>query len=135
MKTETQLSRRSASRPNSIRVALVAMFALASAVALADQPPAPVTRVANVSLAGLDLSTPDGARVAYERIRTTAKHLCFKLWHDPYWQTYDACVRNALGDAIRSANRPQLSIVYLATHKARDAEKYGIELPVRMVAK
>jgi UrcA family protein len=53
------------------------MFALASAAALADQPLAPATRVAKVSLGGLDLSTTAGARVAYERIKTVAERLCF----------------------------------------------------------
>ena len=41
----------------------------------------------------------------------------------------------ALGDAVRSVNRPQLNIVYLATHTSRDAETYGIEVPARMAAK
>ncbi len=56
MNTETQLPRRSISRSTSIRAALVAMFALASAVALADQLPAPASRLAKVSLAGRNVS-------------------------------------------------------------------------------
>jgi hypothetical protein len=77
MNTETQRTRRSVSRSTSIRTALVAMLALASAVALvlvamlapaaavalADQPPAPATSLAaKISLAGLDLSTRMAAR-------------------------------------------------------------------------
>jgi UrcA family protein len=111
MNIETQLTRRSISRSNSIRVALVAMFVLASAVALADQPPAPVIRLAKVSLADLDLSTPEGSRVAYERIKTTAKRLCSKLWDNPYWQTYDACVQQALGNAVRRMHTAALAAV------------------------
>jgi UrcA family protein len=111
MNTETQLARRSISRSNSIRVALVAMFALTCAGALADQPPAPVTRVAKVSLADLDLSTPEGARVAYERIKTTAKHLCSKPSDSPFWQTYDACVEEALGNAVRRLNTATVAVV------------------------
>ena len=111
MNIETQLARRSISRSDSIRVALVVMFALASAVALADQPPAPVTRVAKVSLADLDLSTPEGARVAYERIKTTAKHLCSKPSDSPFWQTYDACVQEALSNAIRRMHTAALAAV------------------------
>ena len=103
MDTETQLPRRS------IRAALVAMFALASAVALADQPPAPATRVAKVSLGGLDLSTPAGARIAYERIKTVAERLCFQLTDDPYRETYEACVHETLANALRRVNAPTVA--------------------------
>ena len=103
MNTKTQLPRRS------IRAALVAMFALASVVALADQPPAPVTRVAKVSLGGLDLSTPAGARIAYERIKTVAERLCFQLTDDPYRETYEACVHETLANALRRVNAPTVA--------------------------
>jgi UrcA family protein len=112
MNTETQLTRRSISRSTSIRATLVAMLALVSAGALADQPQAPAARLAaKISLADLDLSTPDGARAAYERIRTVAKHLCFELWDNPYWQTYDACVHESLTNAVRRMNTPALAAV------------------------
>jgi UrcA family protein len=111
MNTETQPPRRSISRSTPIRVALVAMFALASAVALADQPPALATRLAKVSLAGLDLSIPEGARAAYERIKAIAERLCFQLGDDPYRETYDACVHEALANAVRRMNAPALAAV------------------------
>jgi len=46
--------------------------------------------------------------------------------------SFAGCYEKALGDAVRSVNRPQLNIVYLATHTSRDAETYGIDVPVRM---
>ena len=98
---------RVAQRPRrSIRAALVAMFALASGVALADQPPAPVSRVAKVSLAGLDLSTPEGARAAFERLKTIAERLCFQVGDDPYREFYEACVRETLANAVRRIGAP-----------------------------
>ena len=111
MNTETQRTVRSISPPISIRAAaLVALVAFTSAVALADQPPA--TRVAKVSLAGLDLSTPQGARTAYKRIKTTAEHLCFQL-SDPRKiddrAVYNVCVIETLADTVRRINAPTLA--------------------------
>jgi UrcA family protein len=110
MKNETRPAHRSFS-PLSIRAAaLVALFALTSAVALADQPPA--TRIAKVSLADLDLSTPEGARAAYERIKTTAKHLCFQL-SDPRkvddQVLHKACLVETLADIVRRINAPTVA--------------------------
>jgi UrcA family protein len=82
---------------------LGALFTLASTVALADQSagPAPVTRFAKISLAGLDLSTAEGARAAFERIKTAAERLCFQVENDPYREIYEACVRETLANAVR----------------------------------
>jgi UrcA family protein len=109
MNTETQLPRHS---PRSaIRAAvLVALFALAPAAAFADLPAAPAaTRVAKVSLVGLDLSTAEGARAAYERLKTVAERLCFLVGDDPYREVYDACVRETLANAVRRMNTPALA--------------------------
>jgi UrcA family protein len=51
--------------------ALVVLCAIAPAVALADQPHA--TQVAKVALSGLDLTTAEGSRAAYARIKTAAE--------------------------------------------------------------
>jgi UrcA family protein len=108
MKAKIQMTIRTTSPLLAIRAAaMVALFALTSAVALADQPPA--TRIANVSLAGLDLSTPEGARAAYERIKTTAERLCFQVESDPFPETYARCVRETLADVIRRINARTLA--------------------------
>jgi UrcA family protein len=111
MNNETRAARRSFSPLISIRAAaLVALFALTSGVALADQPP--VTRVAKVSLTGLDLSTPEGARAAFERIKTTAKHLCFQL-SDPRkvddWGLFKVCLIETLANTVRRINAPTVA--------------------------
>jgi UrcA family protein len=119
MNYETPPARRSSRPLISINPAvLIALFALTSGIALADQPPA--TRVAKVSLTGLDLSTPDGARAAYERIKTTAQHLCFQL-SDPRkvddQVLYQACLIETLADTVRRINAPTLAAL----------EKYAAE--------
>ena len=75
-----------------------------------------VTRAANVSLADLDLSTPEGSRAAHERLETMARRLCTELARDheltsrPYRPNYAACVHDTLVGAwaqvnvIRAAN-------------------------------
>jgi UrcA family protein len=72
-----------------------------------------VTRAANVLLADLDLSTPDGSRVARERLDTMARRLCTELSRNhelTYQPNYAACVHDTLvgawaqANAIRAAN-------------------------------
>jgi UrcA family protein len=111
MNKETRTAGRSFSPLISIKAAaLVALFALTSGVALADQPPA--SRVANVSLTGLDLSTREGARAAYERIKTIAQHLCFQL-SDPRkvddQVLYNACLIETVADSVRRINAPTVA--------------------------
>ena len=111
MNTKTQPGVCSISPVISIRAAaLVALFALISAAALADQPAA--TKVAKLSLAGLDLSTSEGARAAYERIKTTAERLCFQLSDTrkiDYQAVYNVCVTETLADTVRRINAPTVA--------------------------
>jgi UrcA family protein len=115
MNTETRLPRRSFSPHTGIRtIAMVVLFGLAPAAALADPPAAPVaaTRSAKVSLADLDPSTPEGARVAYERIRSVAERLCDDRedpWSRYHAATYNACVRETVADAVRQIQTPALA--------------------------
>lgn len=95
-------------------VLVVVLLGLAPAAAFADPPPAlaPATRSAKVSLAGLDLSTPAGARAAEGRLRIVAQHLCFQL-SDPrkidFRAAYEFCVAETLADAVRRLNAPALA--------------------------
>jgi len=115
MNTKTHLAARPISPQIAFRAAaLGALFTLASITAFADQPPAPAaaTRAAKVSLAGLDLSTPEGAHAAYERIKTTAERLCFQVSDSrdiDYRAVYTACVIDTLTDTVRRINAPTLA--------------------------
>jgi UrcA family protein len=108
MKTATHLAPASCFKANIRTTVLLALCALASANAVAGSQmgAAPVTRTARVSLAGLDLSTPEGARAARERLRKTARRLCAEvadsldLSHQP---NFVKCVDETLAAALRKA--------------------------------
>jgi UrcA family protein len=110
---ETRLSRCSLNAHTAIRaVTLTALLALGS-VASADPPAAPAaeTRVAKVSLADLDLSTPEGTRAALARVTKMAQRLCGQLGDSrsaSYQRTRTACVRETVADAVRQINAPAL---------------------------
>ena len=87
-----------------------------------------------VSTAGLDPSQPAGAREVYRRLQRAARTACGdgdRVGLEPP-TSFEGCYEQALGDAVRSVHRPQLSIIYLATHTVRDAATYGIEVPARL---
>jgi UrcA family protein len=91
--------------------AVLALSAMVPPAALADQPAtgASETRMARVALADLDLSTPEGARVARDRLQETARQLCTLLaesrdvgrsWH------LRACIDVTLASALRQIGPP-----------------------------
>jgi len=117
-----------------ICIAALAAFAALPAPVQADDHE--VTVRISVRAAGLDLSQPADAREVYRRLYFAARIACGngnRVCLQPP-ASFVACYEEALGEAVRSVNRPQLNVVYLATHTIRDAETYGIDLPVRMVA-
>ena len=79
--------------------ACAALFAVAPLAALADPPIAPATHTleSKVSLADLDLSTPEGVRAAHKRLRGKAEYLCRQLWEA------------TLAEAIQQLNAPALA--------------------------
>jgi UrcA family protein len=90
-----------------------------------------------VSTAGLDLGQPAGARELYRRLQKAAWIVCstrsMRVDLEPAI-SFSGCYEKALGEAVRSTHRPQLSVVYLSTHTRLDAAKYGIEVPVQLAA-
>jgi UrcA family protein len=111
--------------------AVVACAVLSGAVQAADHE---VTVKVAVSTAGLDPSQPAGAREVYRRLQRAARTACGdgdRVGLEPP-TSFAGCYEKALGGGVRSAHRPQLSIIYLATHTVRDAATYGIEVPVRL---
>jgi len=66
-----------------------------------------VTLAASVSLADLDVSTLEGARMARQRLEATARRLCDELARRPdllYQPNYAACVRDTLNGALAQAD-------------------------------
>jgi len=86
----------------------------AKAVATMSDQPAPgiaYTRTSKVSLTDLDLTTPEGARVARERLHQEARRLCLQVAdsEDLSHQTdFVACVYDTLAKAMRQLATPAL---------------------------
>jgi UrcA family protein len=83
-----------------------------SAVSAADSGSVSVA----VKYSDLDIASPSGARVLYERIRKAAQGGC-----SYYWFKTDAdearCVQDAIAKAVVKVNQPALSAVFDAKFK------------------
>ncbi|SRR5258708_7577154 len=113
MNTATHLAPAYCLKANIRTTALLALCVLASAVAVAgpQTDTAPVTRSAKVSLVGLDLSTPEGARAARERLRETARRLCTQVADSldlSHQSNFVACVEESLMKAQGQIATPSL---------------------------
>jgi UrcA family protein len=91
----------------------------------------------HVSTQGLDLSQPADARKLYIRLQHAAWELCACPDRVNLVPEDDlpGCREKALGGAIRSANTPMLTRIYLETHTFQAAAAYGIEVPAQVAAK
>ena len=112
--------------------AAVACTLFAGNVAASDHG---VTIAIHVSTQGLDLSQPAGAQKFYARLKQVARVACTHGNRVDLEPSPAGCYEKALGDAIRSANVPLLTLVYLATHRLPEAAAYGIVVPAQMAAK
>jgi UrcA family protein len=99
-----------------LRAVLIALCAIAPITGTAGSQPQPAaeTLTASVSLADVDLSTPEGQRVAYERLRHTARRLCSSLeaLHPQslaHYPSYIRCVDQALARALQQVSGPALA--------------------------
>jgi UrcA family protein len=96
-----------------------------------------VTVKVSVSAAGLDLSQPAGTRELYGRLQKAARIVCGdgnRVDLHPL-ADFAVCYEQAVGDAIRSVNRPQLTMLYLRTHTLQDAAARGIDVPLLAATK
>jgi UrcA family protein len=81
-----------------------------------------------VRFADLNVSTFEGAKSLYTRLRDAAKVVCASLETAPLWQShqYQVCMNKAIADAVASVNRPLLSQYHQSRTKSDKA--HGIEL-------
>ena len=96
-----------------------------------------VTVKISVSRENLDFSQPSGASALYHRFQKAAFIVCRggdRVDLRPV-DSFADCYEKAIADAVRSANQPQLTIVYLKTHSAQSAAARGIEVPALVAAK
>jgi UrcA family protein len=90
-----------------------------------------------VSAAGLDLSQPADARTFYTRLLNAARLVCKGGTRVDLVPSDDPirCAQQALGEAVRAANKPLVTQLYLATHTLQEAAQHGIEIPSQLAAK
>jgi UrcA family protein len=90
-----------------------------SAVSAADSSSASITvnsASITVNYADLKITSPSGALVLYERIRTAAQSACNYFWFKT--DVDEArCVHNAIANAVTKVNQPALSAIYDARFK------------------
>jgi UrcA family protein len=123
MNSATRFASASCLKADLSTTVLLALCVLASAAGAAPtSDTAPVTRSAKLSLAGLDLSTPDGARAARERLRGTARRVCAQVADDldlSHQSNFVACVDEALAAALRQATEIGASTAAAKAAQAR----------------
>jgi UrcA family protein len=112
MKTATQLAFSSCHKPIIGTTTLLALCVIGSGDALAgSEVDASVTRSSKVSIAGLNLSTPQGARAARERLRQTARKLCGQVADEldlSHHENYVACVDKSVARAMQQVARASI---------------------------
>jgi UrcA family protein len=118
-------------------VCLAALAACAVLSGPANADGREVTVKISVSPAGLDVSQHSGAQRLYWRLQHAARYVCTRgdrVALEPS-SNPEACREEALAEAIRSANLPLLTQIYLATHSLQEAAARGIEVPAMIAAK
>jgi len=103
---------------------------LPTAGASADSPPSSVrSDVMVISMSKAEMATPEGARIAKERIRKTARHVCGQLAQDHgVSSSYGQCVEEATTAALRQIPSP-------AMVAAQDEPKPRIEITTQVASK
>ena len=93
-----------------------------------------VTIAIHVSTEGLDLGQPADARTFYTRLKNAAWVACTRGNRVDLVPVDDlkGCYERALGSAIRSANAPMLTQIYLATHTLQEAAARGLGVPAQI---
>jgi UrcA family protein len=90
----------------------------------------------HVSTHGIDVNQPAGAQELYKRIQHAAYVACTygdRIDLKPA-ESYVDCREKALGNAVRSANAPLLTQIYLQTHTIQQASTYGIRTPKQLAS-
>jgi len=91
----------------------------------------------HVSTDGLDLNRPADAGQLYSRLEHAAGIVCShgnRVDLEPLAHPSD-CYENVVGNAVRSINRPQLTMIYLRKHSVQDAMTRGIDVRLLAAAK
>jgi UrcA family protein len=72
----------------------------------------------------LDITTPDGAKVLYKRIRAAARDVCDASDTDPVLRgAVKVCIDKAIDKAVKDVNAPMLSNLRFGSSDVRLASK------------
>jgi len=96
-----------------------------------------VTVAIHVSTQGLDLTQSADAWKLYTRLKNATWVACTRADQVALAPVEDlqGCIEQALGDAVRSANKPMLTRIYLETHTLQEAAAHGIDVAAQVAAK
>jgi UrcA family protein len=123
------------------KVALSTLAAAAAACAVFAGNAAPQGRAIidsiQVSTRGLDLARPADVQTFYQSLENAAWVLCTRGTRVALEDVDDfkGCYGKTLGEAVRSANLPMLTLTYLQTHTVQEATARGIKVPSQLAAK
>jgi UrcA family protein len=112
----------------------LACMLLSGALAAKDRT---VTVSVPVSAQGLDLTQAKDARTFYTRLQNAAWVACTRGDRVNLVPAGNlkGCYETALGDAVRVANAPLITQIYLSGHTLGDAVARGIDVPVQMAGR
>ena len=96
-----------------------------------------VTVALPVSAKGLDLTQAKDAQIFDTRLKNAAWVACTRGNRVDLLPVDDfkGCYEKSLGGAVRSANAPLITQIYLSTHTIEEAAARGIEIPVQMAGR
>jgi UrcA family protein len=100
----------------SLAAAALALAALSQPASAGDRT---MERSVTISYADLNLSSPDGARVLYKRIKQAARTACgpeprgivLEFYPRAQWQ-HKSCIRKAVENAVASLDNPMVTAVH-----------------------
>jgi UrcA family protein len=120
----------------STRLLLAPVLACALFIGTARADKHQVTVSKQINTTGLDLDKPADVQKLYTRIRHAADDVCTRGKQVDLLpvESPQRCYEKALGDAIRSANLPMLTQIYLTTHTVQEAAARGIQVPPEVAA-
>jgi UrcA family protein len=113
VKTESRLARPFASPTVPMQASALLGLLMLGSVVFAGPPSSPAEdgRVAHVSLADLNVATPEGSREALARLTTVAQRLCWQMGDSVRASnraTMAACVRETVAQSVRQLNAKAL---------------------------
>ena len=103
---------------------------LGDALAQSGKPHRTLEPEVTIHYSDLNLSSPQGARVLYARIRTAAQRVCgpsFSLWDSSRSVKWKLCYAASIDTAVKKVNQPLLTALHERLSRGRE-RKPSVEL-------